>query len=286
MIAALIGLALALPPATPRAPQADLRCQAQEALTSAPLFVACARAATDKYHDRSIAILDGYRQIGGDFPAMGEHWMRIGLVFDQRFDPSRPEVLTYVVIDGTPRLVGVAYAMGLLAGEHPPEGPGGAHAWHDHSKSVGQETTQPHHHHGGSAATGSRIAMMHAWIWSPNPDGMFAADNWAIPFLRLGLEPPANAPVDAAKALSLVSGGRNYFENAIADAARLSEMADVTRALDRAHAAASRIAAGLNGTLPPESASALAGIWSEMWSTIDAALSAETRQRVHALPIR
>ena len=43
--------------------------------------------------------------------------------------------------------------------------------------------------------------MMHAWIWSPNPEGIFAADNWLIPLLRLDLTPPAEFSVAAAKAL-------------------------------------------------------------------------------------
>ena len=32
--------------------------------------------------DRAVAIADGYRQIGSDFPSMGEHWINIGLLFD------------------------------------------------------------------------------------------------------------------------------------------------------------------------------------------------------------
>ena len=87
---------------------------------SVPRFVECARAATGKYRDESAAILDGYRRIGRDFPAMGEHWIRIGLVFDGKFDPARPEVLNYVTVAGKPRLIGVAYAVPLLPGREPP----------------------------------------------------------------------------------------------------------------------------------------------------------------------
>ena len=54
------------------------------------------------HSDQRVAVLDGYRRIGRDFPGMGEHRIRIGLIFDGRFDPSRPEVLNYVDVDGTP----------------------------------------------------------------------------------------------------------------------------------------------------------------------------------------
>src|SRR5215203_2892336 len=120
-------------------------CDAPEVLTSPSRFVDCARAGTERYKDRTVAIRDGYRLIGRDFPAMGEHWIRIGLVFDGKFDASRPEVLNYVVIGGRPQLLGVGYAMPLLAGETAPEGPAGPHAWHDHFRTVDDETVLPHH---------------------------------------------------------------------------------------------------------------------------------------------
>ena len=58
-------------------------------------FVEKARQATSKYQDQSVAILDGYRRIGRDFPAMGEHWIKIGLLFDGKFDAAHPEMLAY-----------------------------------------------------------------------------------------------------------------------------------------------------------------------------------------------
>jgi hypothetical protein len=165
-------------------------CDAPDVLQSPTSFIECARAATARFQDREAAIREGYRKIGRDFPAMGEHWIRVALLFDGRFDATRPEVLNYIVVDGKPKLLGVGYALPLLAGERPPEGPAGVHAWHDHSRTIEEETVVPHHHTHGSAGNGARIAMMHAWIWSANPEGAFAADNWALPFIRLGLNPP------------------------------------------------------------------------------------------------
>src|SRR5688572_29274636 len=60
------------------------------------VFVACAREATTRYTDHSLAVLAGYRLIGTDFPAMGEHWINMGQVFDGIVDPRKPEVLNYI----------------------------------------------------------------------------------------------------------------------------------------------------------------------------------------------
>ena len=71
--------------------------------SSVDAFVACAHAGTERYRDQAMAVLDGYRRIGSDFPGMGEHWIRIALVFDSTIDARQPEVLTYVVVGGVPR---------------------------------------------------------------------------------------------------------------------------------------------------------------------------------------
>ncbi|MCA1559300.1 MAG: hypothetical protein LC753_16695 [Acidobacteria bacterium] len=256
---------------------------------SVPAFIESARAGTDKYRDQAAAIRDGYRRIGRDFPAMGEHWIRINLVFDGTFDASRPEVLNYVVIDGKPRLLGVGYAVPLLGGESPPSGPVGADAWHDHFRTIEDETVLPHHHMGGAAQDSPRLAMMHAWIWSPNPEGVFAADNWTIPYLRLGLTPAAGTPSSVAKALSLASGGRDYFERSIdaASAMTPTEKGRVKDAVDRAQAAVLAVlqnnrAAGLSGA----DVTRLTAIWTEIWTAMDGAVGADARQRLTHLPIR
>ena len=220
---------------------------------------------------------------------MGEHWIRVGLVFDGTLDASRPEVLSYVAVNGKPQLLGVAYAVPLLRGEKPPDGPAGPDAWHDHSRTVEDETVLPLHHTPGTAREGARLAMMHAWIWSPNPDGMFAADNWAIPYIRLGLTPNPTSSASVAKALSLATGGRDYFERAIATAARSQavEKQRVKVAMDRAQAEAQSIARGIRAaTLGEPQSERLAAIWADMWTAIDDALGADAQQRVAALTIR
>src|SRR5205823_815673 len=148
---------------------------------SAAAFLERARAATGKYQDRAVAILDGYRQIGGDFPAMGEHWINVGLLYDGKIEPEHPEFLTYAVINGEPRLLGLAYALPLLSGESVPDWPAGIEAWHDHFRTIEDETLFPQHHSFGAAGDAPRLAMLHVWTWLANPAGIWAPDNWAIP---------------------------------------------------------------------------------------------------------
>ena len=265
-----------------------LDCAASASTMSAGAFVTCARQGTEKYKDHQTAVLDGYRQIGRDFPAMGEHWIRASLVFDGRFEASRPEVLNYVVVDGKRELFGVGYAMPLLAGEKAPPSPAGASAWHDHARTIEDETVLPHHHEHGSAGGDARLAMLHAWIWSPNPSGMFAADNWALPLLRLKLSPIDSTPA-LAKSLALGAGGRAYFEMAIAAAANMSagEKAIVTTAIDQAESAVQEIIAKLKGpVLRQEHRVKLTAIWLQLWNTIDAALPEDATRKLAHLPIR
>jgi hypothetical protein len=218
---------------------------------------------------------------------MGEHWIRISSLFDGRFDASKPEVLNYVLVNGRPQLLGVGYAVPLLAGEVPPDGPAGRSAWHDHTRTIADETTSPHHHSPGSDAAGPRLAMMHAWIWSDNPQGTFAADNWLLPYLRAGLEPKVNAPVATARALSLARGGASYFTASIAAVAGADEMPHVTSAFDRTRERVEAILRDNQGPLLSDVlVERLAQLWRELWVEIDASLSTAQRERLAHLPIR
>jgi hypothetical protein len=257
--------------------------------TSEAAFVESARAATAKYQDRSVAIADGYRQIGTDFPAMGEHWINIGLLFDGKFDPAHPEVLTYVVVSGKPRLLGVAYVLPLLKGESAPDWPVSKDKWHDHFRTIEEETALPEHHAAGHAGDAPRLTMLHAWIWLSNPAGMFEADNWAIPYLRLGIEPPQNAPETAAKALALASGGAEYFSASVRAAAPLArgESKKVDAAFARARAAVEALLRGPSLTTPtPPDPENLSAVWAKLWKEIDASVSPGARPSLQHAAIR
>jgi hypothetical protein len=237
-----------------------------------PNFIERARTGTEKYQDQSAAILDGYRRIGRDFPAMGVHWIRIDLLFDGHIQPERPEFLTYIVVSGTPKLLGAAYALPLLPGEQPPDLPAGNDAWHDHFNTIEDETLLPRHHLSGSVEDRARLAMLHVWVWSPNPDGTFAADNWAIPYLRLGMTPPANAPRSAALALSLLNGGDEYFAAAIE--ASMSLDPEQRSAINAAFARARSAVAVTAGAAVEEQWS---DIWEELMKSIEAAVGRDVR---------
>ena len=243
----------------------------------AAAFIERARTGTAKYQDQSAAILDGYRRIGRDFPAMGEHWIRIGLLFDGQIQPERPEFLIYIVVSGTPKLLGAAYALPLLPGEQPPDLPAGKDAWHDHFSTIEDETLLPRHHVSGSVGDRARLAMLHVWIWSTNPDGMFAADNWAIPYLRLGMTPPANASRSAAQALSLLNGGDEYFAASID--ASMSLDPEQRRAIDAAFARARSDVAGTVGTAIDKQWSDL---WEELMKSIEASVGKDVRAHLSA----
>ncbi|MFN2399996.1 MAG: hypothetical protein ABR543_15360, partial [Gemmatimonadaceae bacterium] len=68
--------------------------------SSSTAFLAEARAGTERYRDRAVAIADGFRKVGPSFPAMGEHWIRSDVVLREAYEARRPAVLTYITVDG------------------------------------------------------------------------------------------------------------------------------------------------------------------------------------------
>src|SRR5205823_4293637 len=94
----------------------------------------------------------------------------------------------------------------------PPDEFGPQALWHEHNGTIEEEGLLPEHHSTPTAASGTRVAFLHVWIRVANANGIFAAENWAIPFLRLELPVPQTFPNGAARALSLLSGGNDYFD--------------------------------------------------------------------------
>lgn len=256
---------------------------------SVAVFIESARAATAKYQDRSVAIADGYRQIGSDFPAMGQHWINIGLLFDGKIDPAHPEVLTYAVVSGRPQLLGVAYVLPLLPGESAPDWPVGKENCHDHFRTLEDETLLPQHHAAGRVGDAPRLTMLHAWIWLANPAGMFAADNWALPYLRLGIQPAPDVPETAARALSLVSGGAEYFSASVKAAVPLTstERKKVDAAFARSRVAVEALLRGPSIATPTRSElENLSAVWTGLWKEIESSVNPKTRASLQRAPIR
>jgi hypothetical protein len=111
-----------------------------------------ARAATARYRDINNAIADGYENIHVDMQNMGHHYMKKSLV-DATFDLKNPELLVYHEnAKGDMELGAVEYAVPIT--EPQPEGfTGSGDVW-DHND-------------------GFQLWLLHAWVWTYNPDGVF-----------------------------------------------------------------------------------------------------------------
>jgi hypothetical protein len=125
--------------------------------------LARARMATARYHNISRAIADGYVDIDVVIPNMGFHYLRPAIL-DETFDIEKPELLVYAFInnDNRPKLVAVEYAVPTSLSETAPEGfTGDSDHWHRQDQ--------------------FGLWTLHAWLWYPNPDGVFAELNFRVP---------------------------------------------------------------------------------------------------------
>ncbi|HET7460889.1 MAG TPA: hypothetical protein VFJ82_06565 [Longimicrobium sp.] len=230
---AVLALALACIPASAVAQmhahaQMQHDAHATHAAASAPMSardsaalaeeVAAVRAATARYRDHANAVKDGYRRFGQEGPLMGEHWYRPDLV-RKPLDLAHPSTLQYANIGGRKVLAGVAYTVYRRPGDPVPAGfAGAADAWHTHDVAhlADVATEDRPLLHGiverrirrGKVGPDGRtlLTMVHAWVWLDNPDGLFAQEHRALPYLRAGL-PAAwatGAGVDAAQGVALL----------------------------------------------------------------------------------
>lgn len=247
-------------------------------------FVALARAATARFHSLDDARAAGYRPVGPDFPSMGQHWVHSALILRETLDGAEPAILEYADVTGRPTLVGVAYAVLARDGRSPAGLPVPADAWHFHRGTVEQESFLPSHAGAAHVDPGPGIAVLHAWVWLDNPDGLLATDNWALPYARLGYEMPRDASRDAGRALTLAAGdgGRAYLEALLrvvgrpspAEARRLATLVtrhqEATRALLR------------DARQGPPPATQLAACWSALWEDVRGVVRPEVWERLAA----
>jgi hypothetical protein len=246
-------------------------------------FIAGARAGTAGYRDVQVARAAGYRPVGPDFPGMGRHWIHPGLILRDTLDPAAPPILEYTEIDGRLSLVGVAYAKLVHDATAPTGLPVPAAAWHFHQGTVEEESFLRSHaglvHVATVGAKEPRIAVLHAWIWLENPDGLLATDNWALPYARLGYRMPAGASQDAARAVALAAGdgGRAYVEALLRAVGRPSpaEEQALARLVER-HQVAAR-------ALLPGDATTLAHCWMELLEDVRAVVRPEVWERLQVL---
>lgn len=231
--------------------------------------VEAVRRATERYRDIEVARREGYRLFGMEGPLMGEHWYLPGAV-RRPLDLARPSTLQYATTDGRKVLVGVAYTYYRRPDEPVPQGFAGAgDVWHTHDvtrlaraataeRPLLRALVERRIRRGRVGAGDGRtlLTMVHAWVWSENPDGMFAEQHRGLPYLRAGL--PASHAAGASEAAAM--GVSLLASTGCADEVRRTDRLaglsrgqsrDLRRACDRqAHAVAasrSASAAALNG---------------------------------------
>jgi hypothetical protein len=148
-------------------------------------MLAAAKRATARYRNVANAKRDGYFQVTQFIPGLGLHYANLRLL-NAGFDPTHPPILLYQpAASGALKLVGVAYSMPQGRQDVPPVGfPGGEDVWHYHTNLCflpgGAVTIAP----SGEACKAKHGVfqaktawLLHAWIWTANPDGVFVEDN-------------------------------------------------------------------------------------------------------------
>lgn len=114
--------------------------------------------ASIKYQDIQNAYADKYADINVVMQNMGYHYMKSDIV-DSVFDPGKPELLVYNKRpDSSFQLVAVEYAVPLDKSVNAPEGFTGSDDVWDHNTDFG-------------------LWLLHAWVWSYNPAGIFHPTN-------------------------------------------------------------------------------------------------------------
>ena len=167
---------------------------AQDAVGGSPDLgpqFAAVRAATATYHDVATARAAGYSTANEPcvvFPdgAMGIHAPNQPLIQDPALDPTRPEVLLYEPKpDGGLKLVAVEYLRILLL-RHRTTGAVGPwispSPWDPAVYEVVSPTPQLFGRTFDGPMPGHSPTMpwhwdLHVWVWTPNPNGMFATGN-------------------------------------------------------------------------------------------------------------
>ncbi len=156
-----ILLLLALIPIAAIAAPADLTSSQRQQL-------AAVRQATAKYHNVDKALADGYIAaphcvaVPG-LGTMGFHYINPTLMMDPAIDPLQPEVLLYVPSGNGLKLVAVEYLVFDTGQPHPT-----VFGMPLHGPMAGHEPGMPVHYD------------LHAWVWHPNPNGMFTDFNPSV----------------------------------------------------------------------------------------------------------
>jgi hypothetical protein len=143
---------------------------AQHDGAQAGALVKVVREATERFRDVRVAEAEGYRLAfgcvsGGDYGAMGLHYVNFPLVLDGVLDPTRPEIVLYEPLpDGRLRLTGADYL--VLASD-----------WDSKNPAPPALMGQLLHLFESPNRFGlPNFYTLHVWAWKENPTGTFT--NW------------------------------------------------------------------------------------------------------------
>jgi hypothetical protein len=149
-------------------------------------------------------------------PFQGQHWLAVRqFLTNQPLSLEKPAFLMYLPVRDTLIPVGVAYTKRVAANTPSPTDIGGIPAeWHVHvicrgipgEGQVIADGLDDCLSRGGDPGP-NQITMVHAWT-VPNPDGPYAHDNPALPFIATGLKPPPHFMRD--ERLFAIALGESY----------------------------------------------------------------------------
>ena len=133
-------------------------------------LVKVVRDSTERFRDVSVAIGEGYTLLfgcvsGGDYGAMGLHFVNGSLVGDGEVDATRPEIVLYEPMsNGRVRITGADYL--VLAAD-----------WHAKHAGPPELMGQLFHLFESPNRFGlPAFYTLHVWAWKDNPNGTFV--NW------------------------------------------------------------------------------------------------------------
>jgi hypothetical protein len=133
-------------------------------------LVQVVREATERFRDVKVAEAEGYALAfgcvsGGEYGAMGLHYVKFPLVLDGVLDPRTPEIVIYEPLpNGRLRLIGADYL--VLASD-----------WHAKNPAPPELMGQLLHLFESPNRFGlPNFYTLHVWAWKENPTGMFS--NW------------------------------------------------------------------------------------------------------------
>ena len=164
-------------------------------------------------------------------PFQGQHWISLPRFIDDRVvQLAQPQFLMFLPVADSLVSIGVAYTQRVQVDAALPTSLAGVTSeWHVHmfcrqvpgEGNVLSDGVDDCRERGGIAAP-NKIAMIHTWT-IPNPDGPYAHDNPALPFVATGLKAPSEASRDDrafAVALGESYGARLFVAHRIIRDAR------------------------------------------------------------------